>query len=160
MRHLLSLVLVCGLISPLMAADPSKESKSDQAALEQSFADRLTGATLVGTFTTDGKDGKSADRYQIVSAKKQQGDNWLMTYKAKIGDQVVEIPVPIKILWAGDTPVMTLTDLTIPSMGTFTARVMFYGDRYAGTWQHGDHGGHMWGTIEKKTSAKTESEKK
>jgi hypothetical protein len=45
---------------------------------------------------------------------------------------------------------MSLTDLTIPGVGTFTSRVMFYGDRYAGTWQHGDHGGLFWGTIEKK----------
>jgi hypothetical protein len=34
-------------------------------------------------------------------------------------------------------------------MGTFTARVLFYEDRYAGTWQHGKVGGHMFGKIEK-----------
>ena len=44
---------------------------------------------------------------------------------------------------------MSLTNLTIPVLGTFTARVMFYGNRYAGTWQHGKVGGHMWGTIER-----------
>jgi len=33
-------------------------------------------------------------------------------------------------------------------MGTFTSRVMIYGDRYAGTWQHDKFGGHMWGKIE------------
>ncbi len=33
-------------------------------------------------------------------------------------------------------------------MGTFTSRVMVYGDRYAGTWQHDKVGGHMWGHIE------------
>ena len=45
------------------------------------------------------------------------------------------------------TGVFSLTG-TIPGLGTFTARVMFYGDRYAGTWQHGKAGGHMWGQIE------------
>ena len=40
--------------------------------------------------------------------------------------------------------------LTIPNLGTYTARVLFYGDQYAGTWSAGaDHGGHLWGRIEK-----------
>jgi hypothetical protein len=30
-------------------------------------------------------------------------------------------------------------------------RLFFHGDRYAGTWQHGAIGGHMWGRIEKQT---------
>ena len=47
-----------------------------------------------------------------------------------------------------------VTDLKIPLVGEgFTARVLFYGDRYAGTWQHGKIGGHMWGTIESAMSA-------
>ena len=71
-----------------------------------------------------------------------------MTAKMKVGDNELDVPVPIKLYWADDTPIMSLTDLTIPGMGTFTSRVMFYGDRYAGTWQHGAAGGHMWGTVE------------
>ncbi len=43
---------------------------------------------------------------------------------------------------------VSLTDLTIPGLGTFTARVLFYEDRYAGTWQHGKVGGHMFGKIQ------------
>jgi hypothetical protein len=42
-----------------------------------------------------------------------------------------------------------MTDTSLPAMGTFTVRVLFYGDRYAGTWQHGAVGGHMSGRIEK-----------
>ncbi|MEI8021675.1 MAG: hypothetical protein WCH39_25925, partial [Schlesneria sp.] len=89
------------------------------------------------------------DKYQIVSAKKLNGDDWVITSKMKIGENEVDIPIVIKVFWADDTPVMSLTDLTIPGMGTFTARVMFFGDRYAGTWQHGEKGGHMWGIVEK-----------
>ena len=48
-----------------------------------------------------------------------------------------------------DTPMISMTDVAIPSMGTFTVRLVFYGDRYAGTWQHGQVGGHMFGRIEK-----------
>jgi hypothetical protein len=42
-----------------------------------------------------------------------------------------------------------LTDWEIPTLGTFTCRVLFYGDRYAGPWQHGKVGGLMYGRIEK-----------
>ena len=72
----------------------------------------------------------------------------------KVGENEIDVPIPIKVYWADDTPVMSLTDLTIPGVGTFTARVMFHGDRYAGTWQHGEVGGHMWGLVEKPDAKK------
>jgi hypothetical protein len=152
MRYLLSLVLLVGMMSTVLAEDPKptgKKGKPDQATLEKEFADKLTDCTLVGTFTIDGKEGTKPDRYRIVSAKKVKGDDWIFTATMKFGDNVVDIPIPIKVYWADDTPVMSLTELTIPGMGTFTSRVMFYGDRYAGTWQHGDHGGTFSGLIEK-----------
>ena len=42
-----------------------------------------------------------------------------------------------------------MTDLAIPNLGTFTARVVIYDGRYAGTWQHGKVGGNLFGRIEK-----------
>jgi hypothetical protein len=59
------------------------------------------------------------------------------------------VPIPLEIKWAGDTPVITLTNLEIPGLGTFTSRVVIYEGRYAGTWQHGSVGGHLFGRIEK-----------
>ena len=61
----------------------------------------------------------------------------------------VTMPVVVPVKWVDDTPVVTLTDWTIPTLGTFTCRVLFHGDRYAGTWQHGRVGGLMYGRIEK-----------
>ena len=55
----------------------------------------------------------------------------------------------LKAYAAGDTPIITLTNLEIPGLGTFTSRVIIYEGRYAGTWQHGDVGGHLFGRIEK-----------
>jgi len=52
-------------------------------------------------------------------------------------------------LWSGNTPVITLDNLWIPGMGTFSARVLIHQGRYAGTWSHGDKGGHLFGRIEK-----------
>jgi len=148
-RLLLALVAIGIAVSSIGAADVEK--KMDREALEKAFATKMTGAALSGAFSIDGKEmgPNRPDKYKIVSAKKIDGDNWVITYKAKVGEAELDIPIPIKVYWADDTPVMSLTDLTIPGVGTFTARVMFYGDRYAGTWQHGKVGGHMWGMVEK-----------
>jgi hypothetical protein len=34
-------------------------------------------------------------------------------------------------------------------LGTFDARVVIHDQKYAGTWKHGEVGGHLFGTIEK-----------
>lgn len=147
-RSLLCLASAAVLMTTLWAAD--SPGKSDRDALEKQFAEKLTGATLLGAYSIDGKDAKSQkpDRYKIVSAKKLKGDDWVVTSKMKVGDAEVDIPITIQVYWADDTPVMSLTDLTIPGVGTFSARVMFHGHRYAGSWQHGKAGGLMWGLIE------------
>ena len=51
--------------------------------------------------------------------------------------------------WAEETPMVSLTNASLPGLGdAFSARVIFHDNRYAGTWQHGDVGGHLFGTIE------------
>ncbi|GAB4157902.1 MAG: hypothetical protein Tsb009_35070 [Planctomycetaceae bacterium] len=156
------LVLATGT-QPAFAQKTAKPKSAVKVnALEKSLSEKLTNATLVGSFTVDGKNaGKPprAERYELGTVKKVRENYWLFVAKVKYGNKNFSIPVPItvKVLWAGDTPVVTLTDLTIPTMGTFTARVLFYGDRYVGTWQHGKVGGHMFGKIEpaKKKAAKS-----
>jgi hypothetical protein len=64
-------------------------------------------------------------------------------------DKDVTLPLPLEVKWAGETPVITLTDLKILVLGTFSARVVIHNNKYAGTWTHGKAGGHMFGTIEK-----------
>jgi hypothetical protein len=80
---------------------------------------------------------------------KLQGDVWLFTARLQFGEQDLTVPLPLEVKWAGDTPVLTVTDFAIPGLGTFTSRVMIYRGQYAGTWQHGDVGGHLWGRITK-----------
>lgn len=125
----------------------------DQAALEKDFREKLSGCVLRGHFSVVGRgaDDKPPreEKYTITKASKLPSGLWLFESRMQYGKNDVTIPLPLKVVWAGDTPVITLTDLTIPGLGTFTARVMIYGDRYAGTWQHDKVGGHLWGTIEK-----------
>jgi hypothetical protein len=136
---------------PKTTAKP-KPGHLDKASLEKSFADTLTGATLVGHFTVVGHPdpGKDrADRYDIEKAEKVEGHRWLITSRIKYGTHDLKVPIPLEVYWAGDTPIITVDNVTVPGMGTFVARVMVFGDRYAGTWQHDKFGGHMWGMIER-----------
>jgi hypothetical protein len=126
----------------------------DQAALEKKFAEDLSGVVFTGNYsvTTGGKEKPAEmEKYTItrVSKVKDKEDTWLFVSRIQYGKTDLEIPLALPVKWAGDTPVITLTNLSIPALGTFTSRVMIYGDRYAGTWQHGKTGGHLWGKIEK-----------
>ncbi len=63
------------------------------------------------------------------------------------------LPIVVPMRFVGDTPMIMMTDTNLPGIGTFTVRVFFYGDRYSGTWQHGQVGGLMSGRIEKSSVA-------
>ena len=119
--------------------------------LERKFTDQMHGASLVGRFTIAGREDRQAspDRYDISSVEKLAGNDWRFNARIRYGSVDSTLPIVVTMLWAGDTPIIEMTDVTIPSLGTFTARVFFYGDRYAGTWQHGQFGGHMFGRIQK-----------
>ncbi len=75
------------------------------------------------------------------------GDVWMFQARMNLGGHDIPVPIPVAIKWAGDTPVITLTDLSIPGMGSYTARVVLYRNRYAGTWSGKDHGGELFGSI-------------
>lgn len=143
------------------AAEPAKEParepekrKIELNALEEQFQKTMTGATLVGRFTVDGKEDKipAEEKYVISKATKIGDDLWLLS--ARIGESRLPIPLPVPVKWAGDTPVISVTKMKVPGMGTYTARVMIYSDHYAGTWDAGDHGGHLWGRIERLPASK------
>jgi hypothetical protein len=63
--------------------------------------------------------------------------------------QSVDLTVPVQVKWAGNTPVITVDSVTIPGLGTFSARVLLDGARYAPTWSHDEKGGHLFGVIER-----------
>jgi hypothetical protein len=111
----------------------------------------MTGSTLVGYFTVAGSDKMPPrpDRYDLSKVEKIGDDLWRFSARMRHDDFDVTLPVAVPMRWIGDTPVIMMTDTTIPGLGTFTVRLFFYGDRYSGTWQHGAVGGLMYGRIEK-----------
>ena len=146
----------------LLACSTGAATPEEQEALEKAFEESMRGAVLVGNFTVFGDEGDSeaaeggspavnlrTERYEIEKAVKQVGDIWIFHARIKFGDTDVTVPVPVKLSWAGDTPMVSVTDLGVPGIGTYTARVAFYRDAYAGMWWGKTHGGNMFGRIER-----------
>jgi hypothetical protein len=130
-----------------------------QAELEEALSKMLTGATLEGSFTSTGRERNVSelrrDRYTLGEVKKLEGKTWMIQARIQYRDSdAVMVPLPLPIEWAGDTPVITVDNFTIPGMGTFSARVMFFDDHYAGYWKHGDRGGNMFGVVRRADAPK------
>jgi hypothetical protein len=135
-------------------AAPQTQPATAQADLDKKFQETMTNATMTGHFIVSGNEqNQHNDHYTIVSAKKLMGDLWVITAKIEYRGEAVAIPLVVPVKWAGDTPVIGVTDMSIPGMGSYTARVMIYKDQYTGMWDAGTHGGLMWGKIEHTASA-------
>ncbi len=144
-----SIVFVTLLFLLVGCSSPSEEENA-QAAREAEFERSMQQVTLEGNFTVTGRgdDAKlRKERYVVESVSKIAGDLWTFQARIQYGDHDVTVPVPVKLSWAGDTPVVNLTDASIPGLGTFTARVMFYRDHYSGMWWHGETGGNQFGRV-------------
>jgi len=154
MRHLFSATIFVALVLSLSSARAADEQTSapspvDHSALEKQFGLKLSHCRLVGFFSIVGQEGPpKPDEYTLGAVTKGEGDKWVFNSSLQFGTKVINVPLEIPVLWAGDTPVISVTDFTIPGMGTYTARVMFYGNEYAGTWSSPKHGGFMWGRVE------------
>ena len=120
--------------------------------LERQFTERMREVSLVGTFTIFGREDRTPreDRYDISSVEKVGDELWRFNASMDCcGVNGITMPIVVPMRWTGDTPMIVMTDSSLPGVGTFTVRVFFYGDHYSGTWQHGNVGGHMSGRIEK-----------
>ncbi len=143
--------------------------KLSQAELEQRFAKTLTGATLKGSWQMTGEQGLAGkaplskpreDKYTIVSVHKQEDDWWLFNARIEFGENDLTLPIRLRVVWAGDTAVITVDDFGFPGIGLYSARVMIYGNFYTGVWYGTNYGGVMSGQIvrsEKETAADSET---
>lgn len=136
---------------------PAPTQVPPREQLEKEFQEALTGATLEGTWQMTGKDGLKGggltdpkpDKYTIKSATKTGGDNWVIVAQIDFGDNDAFIPVPVRVVWAEDTAIITLNDLAVPMIGTYSARVMIHNGFYSGVWYCNakNYGGVMQGRI-------------
>jgi hypothetical protein len=126
---------------------PAAANAERNAALEKA----LSGATLAGHFTIEGRNEANPreERYELGEVKHVDGDQWLLSARIKYGDNDVTLPLMLPIHWSDDkTAVITVEEMSFPGLGTYSARVMIYGDHYAGYWSAKDHGGHLFGKLE------------
>ncbi len=163
-------ILACWLLATLAVAEtPEKKTpettkqaitkapeKLTQPELEARFRETLNGAVFKGSWqmtNEDGLKGKAAlseprdETYTISRITKVAGDRWIIMARVQYGDSDVTLPVPVRVVWAEDTPVITLDTLDMPGLGTYSARVMVYGRFYAGTWFGDCYGGILSGQI-------------
>ncbi len=131
--------------------DAAKDVQAGSPSVRRArLARYLTGATFEGGFSVDGRENATltTESYTITSCEPlAEEDRYRMKVKIRYGDVDGEFPMDLDILWAGLTPVITLDSMAIPGLGTFSARVLIRNGRYAGTWQHGSKGGHLYGKI-------------
>jgi hypothetical protein len=149
----------CSLFLPLLAAaccvfSDTAVAEDDAAELEVVFIAMLKNASLEGTWVPiqgGQSSGQKADRYSVVRAEKVEGDQWHIVSKMKHQGQEIEFPIPVTVKWAGDTAVMILDEVATGGGKSYSARVLFHNDRYAGSWWASDQaGGLLSGTISRK----------
>jgi hypothetical protein len=151
-------------------ADDAKEKAATAATakplppqdeLESKFKTMLTKATLSGRWAPikEGTLGdEKTDKYEIVSVGKVSGDSWVVNAKMKYGGREFVAPFPVKVRWAGDAAVLSVDNLQMPGgQNSYSARVMFYENTYAGTWSGGGHGGMLSGLITQAKDEKAEA---
>lgn len=128
-------------------AEPAGEETTEQR--NQRFAAYMSGAKLVGRFTLmDAAEKMPSEEYVIRKCEAlPDGKRFRFTVRIRYGEVDTELPMDLPVEWAGKTPVITLEELWIPGLGTFSSRVVIHHGRYAGTWDHGEKGGHLFGKI-------------
>jgi len=78
--------------------------------LGEEFQDTMTGVVLEGQWTRDGSPGVSDDKYGIDKIVRTGDDQWTFHARVEAKGQTMMVPWPLQVKWAGDTPVITLTD--------------------------------------------------
>ena len=148
-----SAALVTQIVGELHSSESlpwESAQKNRLSAKEQHFQEMLSNVTLIGHFIVAGGEDQRAlqeEKYTIEKVTKIGGDLWLFTARVQYAGRDVTVPLPLEVKWADDTPMITLTDMKLPQLGTYTARVLMYRGEYAGTWSSGKHGGHLFGKI-------------
>ena len=136
-----------GIIAAAQTVPPS--AVLPLTAAEQTFQDSMTGVTMTGFFTVGDSGETHEDLYTIDRVRKTKEDVWSFDARIQYNKKEFKATVPVPVKWAGDTPVLTLSNYMIKGQGVFSARILIYNGMYAGTWGAQDHGGKMFGKIVK-----------
>lgn len=137
-------------------ASPAEAPAAARARRIRALEKSLEDVVLRGMFQATGPEGlrgeaplstPRAERYEIEGARRIEGDRWVISARIEFDGNVLTLPIYVNVEWAGDTPVITVDDLTIPGMQTYSARVMLYRGFYSGVWMGQTYGGVLSGQI-------------
>lgn len=117
---------------------------------EKQFQEALNNVTLIGYFTQGDGAELHDDKYVIERVTKVKEDTWKFEARIQYNKKDFKVAMALPVRFAGDTPVVSLTNFAVPGFGSFTARVVMYNGAYAGTWGSAGangHGGKLFGKI-------------
>jgi hypothetical protein len=144
----ISWILAVTLLPALTSAQEATPGAALTAA-EKQFQESMTNVTLTGFFTVGDEPGTHEDSYLIERVTKVKDDLWSFDARISYNKREFKASVEVPVKWAGETPVLTLSNYLIKGQGVFSARILIYNGMYAGTWGAQDHGGKMFGKIVK-----------
>jgi hypothetical protein len=171
MKTLLIAVATLGLVGlaavqaqDAKPAESAEKPKVSQEELEGRFQRMLTKAVLNGRWAPiDNMElgpEKKGDKYEIVSAGKVKGDQWVVNAKMRYGKNEFVMPVPVQVKWSGETPMLIVDNLSMGGDKKYSARVLFFEGTYSGSWSSSaGYGGVIYGMVERAPIAQTEEKK-
>ncbi len=158
-RHIALFLATFATAAAAHAAAPQSDAEVEQHRLEALFAKQMSGCRMTGRFTVDGSDAPAqAESYTLGEVRKVRDEKWRVEAKIEYADKSATVPLTVDVFWAGETPMIQVSDLAVPTLGTYSARVLIHGDRYAGTWSGKRHGGQMFGRIDQGSSPQRTAE--
>lgn len=146
MKRALSLVLLLPFLSA--AEQPDDSAAALQAQRDAAFAEMVADSTWESSWHAKGEDGLDEggqNRYRIIRAQKVNGDDWIILGEFELQGKQVRLPLPAKVFWADDTPVLSMTGLPLPGEPLFTVRILFKGDMFSGVFQSNQLSGALVG---------------
>src|ERR1700722_12233297 len=149
----LALLLFSALFALAQDTAPPPVEMND---VEKQFQDAMNNVTLIGFFTEGNTAELHEDKYVIESVTKVKEDTWKFQARIQYNKKDFKVGMNLPVKFAGDTPVISLTNFAVPGFGSFTARVVMYNGAYAGTWGSAGangHGGKLFGKIVKNEPA-------
>lgn len=145
----LRFIVLSALACAAFAQTPNAAPAAEMNALEKQFQESMSNVTMTGFFTVGDDPATHNDKYTIGKISKIGDDLWSFEASIQYNNREFKATVKVPVKWAGDTPVLTLSNYLIQGQGVYSARILILADQYAGTWGAGTHSGKMFGKIVK-----------
>jgi hypothetical protein len=152
-RIVLASLVAAASMAAQQAGPPAPTPEAPMNAAEKQFRETMSDVTLKGFFTSGDSADTHEDGYTIGKITKIGEDLWNFEATIEHNKKPFKATINVPVKWAGDTPVLTLSNYLIRGHGVYSARILIYGGMYAGTWGTQSHGGKMFGKVVKNEPA-------